>query len=78
MFFNDSFDFGLKEAIGSGDKSSTHLLASFGPWHTAVIFSMSGPSISNAFFIVSVSSNLVTTIPVNGNFPCKDGESLVS
>lgn len=69
IFFNDSFDFGLNDAIGSGDNSSTHLFASLGPWHTAVIRSISGPLISNAFFIVSVSSNRVMMIPVSGSLP---------
>lgn len=54
----------------SGDSSSTHLFASFGPWHTAVIRSINGPLTSNAFLMVSVSSKRFTLIPVNGNFPC--------
>lgn len=53
----------------SGESKSTHLFASFSPWHTAVIRSINGPLTSNAFLMVSVSSSRFTVMPVNGNFP---------
>lgn len=48
---------------------STHLSASAGPWHTAIMASMSVPWISNAFFMLSVSSSRRTAMFVNGSLP---------
>lgn len=68
---NTSFDlvFNADDDDPSGESSSTHLFASLGPWHTAVIRSINGPLTSNAFLMVSVSSNRFTVMPVNGNLP---------
>lgn len=71
MPFVESLIFGLNDDIGSGESNSTHLFASFGPWHTATILSIKFPLISKAFFIVSVSSKRCTIIPVNGSLPFK-------
>lgn len=69
MLLAASIAFDLSGVMGSVASNSTHLLASCGPWHTAVMHSINGPLISKAFFSVSVSSRRVTIMPVSGSLP---------
>lgn len=66
----------IDDPFESDESNSTHLLASFGPWQTAVILSMNVPVISKAFFIESVSSSRLTVMPASGSFPYKSTVAL--